>query len=149
MGLQDRRRASDLIESEYRARRAALKTTFTDADVERKAMDIAKSLKLSPTIAKLEKLREQVTNLEKQLAESVEKVPGTKAQKKYRNGCECHGDFQEMLTNAAKAALEAERNKDLETSRLNAEERRLLAQIETSETTEDIKSVLKKAGLIA
>lgn len=149
MGLQDRRRASELIESEYRARRAALKTTFTDAEVEQKAKDIAKSLKLAPVIAKLEKLRQQVTDIEKQLAESASKVRGAKAQKKYRNGCECHGDFQEMLTSAAKAALEAERNRDQETSKLNAEERRLLALIETSETTEDIKAVLKKAGLVA
>lgn len=148
MNIQDRRRVASLIEGEFNARRGALRTNFSEADVEQKAKDIAKAMKLTPVIAKLEKLRDQVSETEKQLAESASKIRGAKAIKRYRNGCECHGDFQEMLTNAAKLALEEECNKEEELRKLRSDERRLLAEVESAGNVEDVRRILKKAGLI-
>lgn len=149
MGLQERRRAASLIQAEFSARFNALVNPLTDEDVERKAASIAKAMKLTPIISKLERLRCQVAEIEKQLAEAVSKIRGSKAQKKYRNECECHGDFEEMLANAARAALEEEASKDDSLAKLRSEERRLLAQIESSNTTDEIKAVLKKAWLVS
>lgn len=148
MNIHDRRRAANLIEGEFRQRRMQVRETFTDDEIAAKAQDIAKRAKLDKQIERLVKLRSEVEQLEKQLAESVAKLPGAKAKKKYRNGCECLPAYSETLTQVAKDRLEQDLGHEAAIASLDAQQRKLLAAVEVAQSTDDIRKVLAAAGLV-
>jgi len=150
MNSNDKRRLSGLIEREYRAKREAISSEISPADVEAEVELLITKNKLRDKVNKLTAARALVESLDKQLSVEVGALrtkPKAKRRGRY-DGCECHDDYSEMLQEIAKANLSERNNAEKLRTNLLAEERRLLAKVEVAKSVDDLEKVAKAAGLI-
>lgn len=145
MNIQDRRRAADLINSEFTSRIAAAKKTVTKADIELRKQALIAKHKLGATVTKLTAARKTVEALELSLSNACSDLYPDHAEKRYHGGCDCPKDFDEILTSAATEQLNADSS---QCERLRSECRKLLAKIEVAENIADVQAVMKAAKLI-
>ncbi len=145
MNIQDRRRAADLIDAEFNSRISAARKTVTKADIEQRKSELIKKHKLTPLVSKLNTNRKIVDATEKALSETCSALYPDYAEKRYRGGCDCHKSYEEILTEAATAELNADGD---DVAKLRQECRKLLAKIEVASSVDDIQAVMKAAKLI-
>ena len=153
VSLRDRQRVSDLVRSEFQAKRDEATREPSDLEVEKVQDNLMKSLRLSKMIAELDAAEKKAGELKKKLAEAVRAAkPATlvmegRASRRWDN-CECTGDYRELLKDIAKHLATLDVRNGANRFTIAKEERRLLAKIEVAGSTEDLNKVLKAAGLV-
>ena len=150
MNINDRKRISSLIESEFRARREAVTQEPTAEEIAKEFDAILSKNKLKDKAAKLAEARVLVETLDKQLSVAVAGLRRTtKAKRRGRyDGCECHDDYVEVLQEIAKSNLLEARDATKAKEKLLAEERKLLTKVEIAKSVDDLEKIVKAAGLI-
>ena len=147
MGIKERQKVARLIEEEFCARRREASKRPEDHEVVERAERVSKSLNLTKDIEALKKAEATVASLKNKMhAAIVKKYPEPKS--RYRNAdCKCTGDWWNALLEVAKEQIVAERGGDKKAEALYAEERRLVAALQTVATEKDLLAIIKKAGL--
>lgn len=145
----EKRRVVGLIEQEFNSRLEKAQEDFSDVQIRDESDRVVSQERLGQKIAKLESLRSQVSQLEKSLSISLEKIANRFRKKKnYRNNCECHEDFRDLLSEIAVARLEQVRIKKSNPDQIRKTRRTLMAKAEMAASREELLHALKEAGLM-
>jgi hypothetical protein len=150
MNINDRKRISALIESEFRARREAISQEPTAEEIAKEMDAILQKNKLRDKANKLAEARALVESLDKQMSVAVgvlRKQAKTKKRGRY-DGCECHDDYAEVLQEIAKSNILESKKVDRTKDWLLSEERKLLTKVEIAKSVDDLEKIAKEAGLI-
>ncbi len=149
VNIQDRRRVSSLIEDEFRVKINEASRKITDEEISDEELIVLRRHKLSEKVARLEKAREAVHALERELSVSLDHIRVSKTPRKKRgNSCECYEDFEYVLHEIAKENLQSRRAIGNSEEKIRTEKRRLLARVEIAKSVDDLEKIVKQAGLI-
>lgn len=150
VNINDRRRVSILIEQEFRARRAALNSEPSEDEIATEMESILVKAKIKDRVAKLKSARAAVAELESSLSTTLVAMRKKKkiVKSRYRENCECHENYAEVLEEIAKANLIAASNAKALSDKLHADERKLLAKIEIAQSVDDLTKVVRACGLV-
>ena len=149
MNERDKKRACELIRSEYHSKRNLVAVEILPSEISAEADAIATREGMKADIAKLEKAKKVVHELQESLSSRAVALRGKHSEKRSRySECSCGEPYQDVLEEIAKQSITEKRQSKKQIESLHAEERRLLAKIEIAETVEDIAKVMKSAGLV-
>jgi hypothetical protein len=150
MNINDRKRIAELVQCEFRARRAAVMREPTVDEIAKEMEAILIKNKLRDKAAKLTEARTLVATLEKSLSVSVAALSRQAKIKKRRryDGCECYDDYMDLLQEVAKANIAEARKSQEHEEEILAQERKLLAKVEIAKSVEDLEKIVKAAGLV-
>jgi hypothetical protein len=150
MNINDRKRISALIESEFRARREAISQEPTAEEIAKEMYAILSKNKLRDKANRLAEAKALVESLDKQLSVAVGALrKQAKAKRRGRyDGCECHEDYAVVLQEIAKSNILEAKNAAKTKESLLAEERKLLTKVEIAKSVDDLEKIVKAAGLI-
>lgn len=148
MNIQDRRRASNLVEQEFHDRLRLVRKDVSQEDIANESEAILKRTKLATLVSKLNAANKLKDSLEIELSEKLAALRGSKSKKRRGYGCECHERYQDILEELARANIIQTRNAAKLEADLLKTQRKLLAEIEVCESTDALARILKKAGLV-
>lgn len=144
-----KRRASQLIESEFQARRNQIAGAPSEDEIAQEINAIVSKAKMGPKIVKLEAALKTVALLKKELSESAQKLRKVSKSKSSRyDNCECHENYRDILKEVAAASLQEKLKSDEKRRQILATERKLLARIEVAQNDFQLQNVLRDAGLL-
>ena len=139
--LADRQRVIRLIDDLYSDKFNDLPHRPTEELCNIKFEQLVKTIGLGPHLQKIEKLKNQIKQLQREAGVLVNKYMG----KPDDDACSCT-DFKRVLEGIAHEKSQEEL-KQVRNS-LHAEKRKLLARVEVATTSEQMEKVLKDAGLL-
>ena len=149
MNERDKKRASELIRSEFHSRRKSLDGDATTEEIASEVDKLAAEAGIKNDIAKLAKAMQVVHELKESLSLRATALRGKRSKKSRRyDSCECGEAYDEVLEEIAESRIKERKQTEKKITQLLADERKLLAKIEVATSTADIKAVMKTAGLL-